>query len=149
MPLCIKCNRVVCVPCVRPKLGSDTTPKVYVASDDELLRRSYYWRLAIASVALKTEKKLPRREFPNWMADVIHGYEGQILWGHGGPFTVSDTAIDDAFNDDGSFRWLSDFFAFALTPPKQRPHYGVIARLRLIDLAFRIARPDTAQHFGR
>tara|TARA_R110002110_G_scaffold415618_1_gene652474 strand:- start:7083 stop:7532 length:450 start_codon:yes stop_codon:yes gene_type:complete len=149
MPLCVKCNRVVCVPCIRAPDGPDSVPKIYVASDDDLLRKSYFRRLAIASAALKSELELSRREFPDWMADVIHGYEGQILWSHGGVFTVSDTAIDDAFNDDGSFRWLSDFFAFALTPPKQRPHYGVITRLRLIDLAFRIARPDTAQHFGR
>ncbi len=149
MPLCIKCNRVVCVPCIRPKLGSDAAPKIYVVSDDELLRRHYFRRLAIASAALKSEMDLSRREFPDWMADVIYSYEGQILWAHGGPFTVSDSAIDDAFGNDGSFRWLSDFFSFAEIPPKQRPHFGVIARLRLIDLAFRIARPDTARHFGR
>lgn len=149
MPLCVKCNRVVCVPCVRSPAGPKALPKIYVASDDELSRKSYFRRLAIASAALKAELDLSRRDFPDWMAGVIYGYEGKILWRHGGVFVIPDTAIDDVFNNDGSFRWLSDFFRFAEKTPKQRPQYGVIARLRLIDLAFRIARPDTGRHFGR
>ena len=149
MPLCVKCNRVVCFPCIREKPGPDAGPKITVATDDELSCKSYFRRLAIASAAVKAELDVSRREFPNWMADVIFGYEGQLLWPHGGPFIVRDTAIDDAFNDDGSFRWLSDFLKFAEFEPKQRPQYRVLGRLRLIDLAFRIDRPDTARHFGR
>ena len=149
MPLCVKCSRVVCIPCVRAANGPKSLPKIYVASDDELLSKSYFRRFAIASVALKTELKLTRVEFPSWMADVVHGYEGKILWCHGGPFTVSDTAIDDAFDNEGSFRWLSDLFQFAEVELKQRPQHRLVARLRLIDLAFRISRPDSARHFGR
>ena len=32
---------------------------------------------------------------------------------------------------------------------RMKPQERVLARLRLIDLAFRIARPDIARHFGR
>ncbi len=60
----------------------------------------------MASAALMDEDAISRRENPNWMADVIFGYRGSILWSHGRPFTVRDSAIDDAFNNDGSFRWL-------------------------------------------
>lgn len=79
---------------------------------------------------------------PNWIADVIFRYEGQITWGNGDRFVIADTAIDHAFNEDGSFRWISDFLNFAETPPRQRPQDRVLARLRLIDLAFRIAYPE-------
>lgn len=149
MLLCVKCKRIVCSPCIRDKCVPDHRPAVYVASDGELSSLSYFRRLAVASAALKDGLRLSRRDFPDWIADAIFGYEGQILWRHGGPFLVRDTAIDDAFNNDGSFRWLSGFLDFADVPPRQRPQYRVLARLRLIDLAFRIARPDTARHFGR
>lgn len=149
MLLCVKCNRFVCRPCVRGASEQDNRPKVYVATDDELSCLSYFRRLAIASAALKNELELSRREIPDWMAGAIFHYEGRILWTHDGPFLVRDTAIDDAFNNDGSFRWLTDFLGFAERMPRQRPQYRVLTRLRLIDLAFRIARPDTARHFGR
>lgn len=64
-------------------------------------------------------------------------------------FEVSDTAIDEAFNDDGSFRWLSDFLRFAEMEPRQRPQARVLDRLRLIDLALRIAKPERARLIGR
>lgn len=150
MPLCVKCNREVCNPCVRVTLGPQAKPrKIVVASDDELTRISYFQRLAVATARLKADQELSRREIPDWIADVIHGFEGHIVWAHGGVFLIADTAIDEAFNDDGSFRWLSGFINFAEEPPKQRPQFRVVRRLRLIDLAFRIDRPDIAQHFGR
>jgi hypothetical protein len=149
MPVCVKCNRDVCVPCVQKKTAAHPHRSIYVASDGELCRKSYVRRLAVATVALLKELELSRRNFPNWMTDAIFGFDGEILWPHGAPFEVSDTAIDDAFNDDGSFRWISDFLRIADQPMKQAPQQRVLSRLRLIDLAFRIARPDVARHFGR
>jgi hypothetical protein len=58
-------------------------------------------------------------------------------------------AIDRAFNDDDSFRWRSDFLRFAETEPKQPPQARVLNRLRLIDLAFRIAKPEQARVIER
>jgi hypothetical protein len=103
-------------------------------------RISHFQRLAMATRDLG----LSRREIPNWIADVVHGFDGRIEWPNGAPFVVTDEAIDAAFNDNGSFRWISDFIAFALVPPRQRPQARVIERLRLIDLAFRIAHPERA-----
>lgn len=112
---------------------------VRVATDRELGRIWYFRRLAIATRALN----LPRREVPNWMADIIFGYEGNILRLDGTQFIISDTAIDDAFNNDDSFRWFSGFVQFAdLQPPKQKPQCRIYNRLRLIELAFQIAYPD-------
>lgn len=149
MPLCVKCNREVCNPCIRAPLGESQWREIIVAEDAHLRRRSYFLRMAIATRALMEELELSRRAFPNWLADVIYPYDGPILYPGGKPFIINDTSVDDAFGDDGSFRWLSGFINFADTPPRQAPQWRVLDRLRLVDLAFKIARPDTARHFGR
>lgn len=138
MVICQYCTKDVCKPCLAIP-GKHR--KVVVATDTELARHSHFHRLAMATSALG----LSRREVPNWMADVIFGFEGQILWPDGTAFVVGDEEIDLAFNDDRSFRWLSDFLRFAAEPPKQKPQERLIARLRLIDLSFRIASPDRAK----
>ena len=145
MPLCIKCFRRVLVPCISRGAPISARAEVMVAGDQELVKVSHFRRLAIATAALE----LSRREIPNWMADVIFGFEGSVLWPNGTLFPLHDTVIDEAFNNEGSFRWLSDFMRFADCPPRQAPQRRVLARLRLIDLAFRIDKPDIAQHFGR
>lgn len=148
MPLCVKCKREVCNPCLRgSSLGE--RQRIVVASDDELTRLSCFRRMAMATASLVRSEGISRRRFPDWLADTIYGYEGEIVWAHGGAFTISDTAIDDAFNNDGSFRWLWGFVRFADETPRQAPQQRVLARLRLIELAFQIAKPDIARHFRR
>jgi len=145
MPYCITCRQTVCQPCRSLYSVPAESRRVVVASDAQLSRKSHVQRLAIATRALE----LPRRAIPDWIADQIYSFEGVIVWPDGRAFDVSDTAIDEAFNDDGSFRWLSDFLRFAETEPRQRPQARVLDRLRLIDLAFRIAKPDQARVIGR
>ncbi len=149
MPLCAKCNRVVCNPCDRSAGETGKWRRIVVASDRELRRRSYFARLAMATKALQAELQISRREMPDWIADTIYAHRGEIVGADGQPFEVSDTDIDDAFNNDGSFRWLSGFIRFADDSPRQAPQLRVLDRLRLLDLAFRIARPEVARHFGR
>lgn len=140
MPYCSRCRRDVCKPCaIKPGLCDQRY--VTLARDDELLRRSHVRRLAIATRALE----LPRREIPNWMADVIYGYGGDIFWSGGKLFKLDNVDIDTVFNDDGSFRWISDFVRFAERWPAQTPQQRLLPRLRLIDLAFRISNPERAR----
>lgn len=114
--------------------------RVVVASDTTLRRKSHQQRLAIALDAIGVS----RRELLNVLADVIYGYEGQILWPNGGIFEIPDTLIDDVFGDpDG--RWVSDFLLKAQNPPMQRAQQRTVERLRLIDLYFRIKYPERAR----
>jgi hypothetical protein len=138
-PICNLCGHDVCKPCAF-KPANENSRTIIVASEAELCRRSHFQRLSMATRALG----ISRREIPNWMADVIFGFRGRIMWPDGKVFEVGDEDIDAAFNDDGSFRWLSDFLHFASVNPKQKPQERVIVRLRLIDLAFRIAYPERA-----
>jgi hypothetical protein len=41
--------------------------------------------------------------------------------------------VDESFNDDGSFRWISDFLKFASIEPRQRAQKRIIERLRLMN----------------
>lgn len=144
MTYCQRCGRDVCKPCIF-KPVNDNKRTITVARDDGLLRRSHFQRLALAVRALG----LSRREIPNWMADVIFGFEGKIVWPGGKVFLLPDEGIDRAFNDDGSFRWLSDFMLFGEKELRQSPQFRTLYRLRLIDLAFRIAYPDRAAWIAR
>ena len=112
--------------------------KVVVASDRQLRRKSHFQRLAIATGALQ----FSRRKLIDEISDELYAFTGKIVWPDGTLFEVPD--IDDAFGGDGSFRWLSDFIRFAEQPPQQHPQRRVIARLRLIDLYFRIKHPERA-----
>lgn len=111
-----------------------------MAADYQLLRKSHVSRLAIAAVA----EGLSRREWPNAIADAIYGFEGTIYFADGRKFEPADTEVDDTFADP-DFRWISDFLAFAVEPPRQRPQLRTLARLRLIDLYFRIRHPERAR----
>ena len=144
MPVCLKCDREVCHPCF-PDLDGIGDDFIKVAWDEELLNPVYVRRLAIATANLG----ISRREIPNWIADVVFNCERAIIWPYVAEFRVTDTMIDDAFGNDGSFRWLSDFVKYQYKPLAQRPQRRVLDRLRLIDLAFKIARPDVARHFSR
>ncbi len=121
------------------------TKKIYVRNSETLLNVHYFRRLAIAIANLD----LPRREIPNWIVDTIYNFEGTIHYPEGRLFIISDTDIDDAFNGDGSFRWLSDFIKFATIPPKQNPQSRLLERLRLLDLALQIDKPNIWKHLSR
>lgn len=141
---CIRCNRSMAVPCMVAANDNHAPGTLVVACDHALSQKSFVRRLALALKA----SKLSRRKTLDWMADVIFlQHDTLIIWPDGRIFDVSDTDIDDLFGVDG--RWLSEFIKLADTDLKQRPQKRVLARLRLLDLAFKIARPETAWHFGR
>lgn len=116
---------------------------VIVLTPDCLLRtRKAYGRIACKVAEFMRREKLTRRKFADWLAETVYAYEGRILWPDGREFSARDTLVDDAFNDDGSCRWVSALLAFAENPPRQRPQRRIVPRLRLIDLALLIAARD-------
>lgn len=114
-------------------------PTLMVGSDAELSEPWRFLRLAIATAALEVS----RRKLPDLIADAIYGFEGRIVCRNGTPYDLPD--IDEAFGNEGTFRWISDFTRFAEKPPRQVPQRRVLERLRLIDLYFRIAYPERAR----
>lgn len=114
--------------------ANDNISPIFVLRDHELLQREHVQYLAKYVAALS----MSSRELPNFMADNIFEFKGAILWPDGRIFEVGDTDIDDAFNNDDSFRWVRDFRRRANVPLIQTPQARLIPRYRLIDLAVRI-----------
>lgn len=116
-----------------------SNPNLIIVPDDTaLLTREAYQRIALATAQLN----LPRRKIPDWMADRLYRDDVMFAFGNGAPFILTDNAIDEAFNEDGSFRWLSDLMRLADAPPSQSPQRRLLPRLRLLTLAFAIERAD-------
>lgn len=115
-------------------------PRLILVPDDAaLLTRDAYQRIALATAKLN----LPRRKIPDWMADRLYRDDVTFAFCNGAPFILTDNAIDEAFNEDGSFRWLSDLMRFADAPPSQAPQRRLLPRLRLLALAFAVERANT------
>jgi hypothetical protein len=123
---------------------------IIVPEPSEVLTIPYYHNLARGVSGLRhgDGKHVSRREIPDWMADQLFDEKVRFIRKDGTPFEISDTAIDGAFNDDGTFRWLSYLVAFAETPPRQAPQARLAPRLILLSLAFWIAYPDIAKGFA-
>ena len=144
MPFCKKCGQNVCVPCV-PALEVTHVRTVVVASYVQLMRPSHHYRLAMATRELFEDYALTRRTYANWLSETLFDENIRVLHRDGRPYEITDTLIDDVFNNDGSFRWLSDFLDFADDPIKQAPQKRILERLRVIDLGMRIAFPARAR----
>jgi len=114
---------------------------IYLATTQELILESYYWRLWI------TVKNLPiaRRNWLNEIADTFRDFEGVVIERSGKPFPLP--LVDDIFGDDPDMRW----FSYYLKPNHSGifPHSRIrkLERLQLLDVYFRIKHPDIARHF--
>lgn len=82
---------------------------------------------------------MSRRSVPDWMADTIHGFDGRIVRADGRTWSIGESEIDDAFNNEGSFRWVSDFLKVGGRPWRQAPQKRILPRLRLIAVSLEIA----------
>ncbi len=142
------CNSCVECPFIDLVAANDNEPEWEVVTLPEeamILRQASIQRLAIAIKSLG----LARREIPNWMASAIYQFDGEIRFPNGGRACQCKIDIDAAFNDDGSFRWLSDFLRFATRQPRQAAQRRTLDRLRLLLLALMIDRPELAVHVLR
>lgn len=111
---------------------------VTVASKQELIDPHYSRRLWLAA------RNMPysRRQWLNKLAEAIYGFDGVILLPDGRRFPLPD--IDAVMGDP---RWLSYYFEELNGLPKRE--VKLIERLLILDLYFRIAKPDIQRHFGR
>lgn len=111
---------------------------IIVASKQELADTHYRKRLWLAA------RNMPysRRKWLDKLAEAIYGFQGAILLPDGRQFPLPD--IDQIMGDP---RWFSYYFEDIDGEPKR--DVRLIERLRIIDLFFRISKPDIQCHLGR
>lgn len=104
---------------------------IILADSETLLSKETAVRLA-RYIAARRES---RRSIPDWIAKNIYREDVRIFSSSGAEFDFDCDAIDTAFNEDGSFRWISDFVKFATKAPRQKLQDRVLERIRLIEAA--------------
>lgn len=114
-------------------------PRIVIPDDELLLRPATAARLAMALKA----KEPNRRKVADWMTDRYWGYRGKIFYADGTPFCrCAVEVVDVAFGEDGSFKWIDEFFALSAdAEAKQSMQERVLFRLQLIALALLIDDP--------
>jgi hypothetical protein len=133
------------------------TGKLKLPPQDYILSLINLIRLALLYNGLKATKKAEgdkfgRRSFADWLNDQlisfdgnVYDFDGNLIWDNlseqdhfsGGEHCHS--CVDDAFNDDASFRWVSTFSNYAVTPPKRNRLHLIQYRMELITAAFIIS----------
>ncbi|MEO1039517.1 MAG: hypothetical protein AAFX09_08220 [Pseudomonadota bacterium] len=126
-------------------------PRDYVLSTTNIVRMSRLYYL-LAKTGEKEGYEFGRREFPNWMTDQLTSVDGniendrrKIVWDNLSPQSdfmgegSKTMTVDRAFNDDPSFRWVTDFANIAVTPPTRNHLHRIQWRVELITAAFLIS----------
>jgi hypothetical protein len=104
---------------------------IVLADNDTLLSKENAVRLASFIAASRKS----RRSIPDWIAQNIYQDGVRIFCSSGAELDFDCNAIDSAFNEDGSFRWISDFVKFASKAPRQKLQDRVLERIRLLEAA--------------
>lgn len=112
-----------------PKAG----PKVALRlpTDQVIGSTSQMQRLARLLVCLD----IPRREVPEWISNLCYSFEGRVEDSYGVPIDIDQDDLARSFNEDESYRWISDFVKWADRTPRQRAQERVIERLRYMTAA--------------
>ena len=112
--------------------------KIETASNVELNDKYYLFRLWLAA------RNMPysRREWPNIICKAIYEFDGEIVFSDGWRWPIPD--IDEVLGDP---RWFSYYFEECNGKPKRTVR--LLERLRILDLWFRIAKPDIQAHFSK
>lgn len=116
---------------------------IFVATREELERKSYYRRLWIAT----RNVNIPRRSWLDAIADTLRDFDGLIIHRSGKAYDIPD--IDNVFGDDPDLRWLGYYLQPDGSGEYPKIRTRKYQRLELLDLYFRINHPDIARHFGR
>jgi len=114
-----------------PSPANDNIRRIYVLSDRDLRQRQQVQQIGLGLKSLN----IPRRDIPNWIADMIYQEDIECRYPCGKIYDLNDTLIDEVFPDIEHCRWMSDIIAYHRRLPKQRPQERILPRLRLLELA--------------
>ncbi len=93
------------------------------------------------------EAGIPRRKWVDVISAALRDFEGDILDDKAGEWICPN--IDDAFGEDHTYRWVSNFASRRGEQNAIKPFQtNISARITLIDLFFRLVYPERAMLFG-
>lgn len=78
---------------------------------------------------------MSRRRFPDWMAERLCGFEGEMFGDDGQPFPLDAGTIDRVFHTEGPFRRLGRWLGVVPEPPRHRMQRLILRRLKFLYLA--------------
>lgn len=112
---------------------------------DEISQPSCVRRLAMVYRA----KNLPRRRVLDFVANHLFLHEGSVV--HEGRSVFFYDDLDEIFGaeSDPSQRWMGDFLAFAVEPPRQKAQRRIAERLLLLWAALAVHNREQAAHVLR
>ena len=121
-------------------------PPIMLATDDEL--RSIEFIVALAERFV--EKEFSRLSAIDWLDEKLFCWPGNIVEADGKtplvlytgerePFKVQGpNIIEVAYDFEETFSWNTNLQKFATCPPRRRPNFSLLLRLKLWDAAFKI-----------
>lgn len=122
-------------------MHKSNTQIIYVATEEELLRESYYRRLWLAVKNIK----ISRRKWLEELADTFRDYDGVFLYHNGRDYILP--CLDKTFGHDADMRWFGYYLMADETGKHPRSKSSRRVRLRVLDLYFRVKYPHIAEKF--
>lgn len=98
---------------------------------DEVLEREYYTKLA--EYLLEAGKS--RRDIPDYITTKLYDPNNEFYDVKGNRIEFDPDEVEEAFGDDPSYKWFSEFYNIRHTGWKQKPSIRVHRRLELISMA--------------
>lgn len=125
--------------------NDDRLSPINLPTIDEISQPSCVRRLAMVYRA----KGLARRNVIDFVADHLFLYEGSVVHEGRNVFFYDD--LDEIFGaeSDPSQRWMGDFLAFAVEPPRQKAQRRIAERLLLLWAALAVHNREQAAHVLR
>lgn len=143
MPQCQKCGDIVQRPCLFSVANDNRRvirSQINMTPNDTLRSTSYAEGLAHIA---KRQNKSRRALVESHINSIARFLEyGEICNSAGVRIYDIEKLIEAAYGSDPSYRWMSDFLRYADCPMKQKPHWRVLPKLIILDLALQIQRPD-------
>lgn len=142
---CCICHKTGFTPEFAANDNTLSKPPIHLPSVEEICQTSCVRRLAMVYRA----KNLPRRKVLDFVAEHLFFHDVPIL--QDGLCVFFDDDLDEVFGaeSDPSQRWMGDFLAFAVEPPRQKAQRRIADRLLRLWVALAVHSREQAEHVIR
>lgn len=109
---------------------------IQLALDEVILSKELVTAAAFHLIDEKNINRRSRRKIPDWIIELLEKLEGRkVFSGDGKELDLHETVVSVAFNNNETYRYLSDFLKYAYAPMRRKPNKKLLLRYQLIVLA--------------